>query len=308
MGSATTSYSVRLNTRHVSQPIDAAFPTTTPAGLATLTLAMEPGLHGFVGATFHLPDFDVVLNPLHWNDAPAPLAVQPERNAFGAFTSITSHGPAQYLQSGMTRVLLHDAEQRPYDAFDPRVITPRAGHVDYVYLPELDKVGHGEGPNTKAWERCLATIDSRVAAVCAQLPESAYVVVTSDHGMVYVPDSDRINVDSPLFQAGVRCMAGEPRMRHLYTDTPHEVVDRWSDLLGGAAQVMVRDDAIARGLFGAVDPMLRDRIGDVIAIAHATHAMTSAVVDPKPSGLRGLHGALTDEELLVPLLLLRGVA
>ena len=59
------------------QPVDAAFPTTTPVGLASLTLGAGPGTHGFVGATFMLPDFDQVLAPLHWDAEPHPLAVQP---------------------------------------------------------------------------------------------------------------------------------------------------------------------------------------------------------------------------------------
>ena len=72
--------------------------------------------------------------------------------------------------------------------------------------------------------------------------------------------------------------------------------------------VLHREEAIEHGLFGEVDPSLEDRIGDVIAIAQEDWAMCSAQVDPKPSGLRGLHGALTDEELLVPAIVLRGRA
>jgi hypothetical protein len=54
--------------------------------------------------------------------------------------------------------------------------------------------------------------------------------------------------------------------------------------------------------------VLAERIGDVIAIAHADWSMASQLVDARVSALRGLHGALTDEEILVPSILLRGVA
>ena len=291
-------------------PVDAAFPTTTPAGIATLALAMTPGRHGFVGATFELPDFERVLNPLHWEGDPPPVAVQPEPNVFSRMQNveIRSHGPAAFADSGMTRSLLHAATQIGYERFDPRTIARQSGRLDYVYLPQLDKVGHGEGPNSGAWNQCLRGIDGIVRAVCARLPETAGVFVTSDHGMVLVPDDRRIDIDRAVFMEDVRVIAGEPRMRHIYTDNAPDVRERWSNELGERATVLRRGAAIAAGLFGEVDGMLRDRIGDVIAIASGNWSMASQAVDARVSSLRGLHGALTDEELLVPAVLLRGVA
>lgn len=292
------------------EPVDAAFPTTTPAGLATLTLGMPPGLHGFVGATFELPDFDCVINPLRWEQDPPPVAVQPEPNLFSQFGAleVRSHGPAAYASSGMTQRLLNSAVACGYDKFDPRQIEPIEGRLDYVYLPQLDKVGHVEGPNTPAWNQCLHGIDNAVRAIRARIPASGAVVVTSDHGMMEVPDSGRIDVDHPTFTAGVRLLAGEPRMRHVYTDDVDGVLERWGHGLGERVTLLTRAQAIAMGLFGTVDEALIDRIGDVIAIADAGWSMASQLVDPRVSGLRALHGGLSDDELLVPGLVLRGVA
>lgn len=293
-----------------SEPIDSAFPSTTPAGLATLTLAMPPGLHGFVGATFELPDFECVLNPLHWEADPAPEAVQPEPNMFARMQGIAvrSHGPAAYAASGMTRTLLGGATPRPYEQFDPKSVLAEDGALDYVYLPQLDKVGHVEGALTPAWFKTLREIDRIVGQLRERVPATGGLFITGDHGMVTVPDGNRIYVDDVQFQSGVRLMCGEPRMRHLYTNTPVDVSERWQALLGERAVVLTREAALEMGLFGAWDECLSDRIGDVIAIAQDQWAFTSRVVDPKVSGLRGLHGGLTNAELLVPGLLLTGVA
>lgn len=291
-------------------PIDAAFPTTTPAGLASLALGLTPGTHGFVGATFELPDFERVLNPLRWIDDPTPEAVQPEPNVFERMhgVEVRSHGPAAYADSGMTRTLLGSALSLGYTDFDPQTIEAFAGRLDYVYLPQLDKTGHVDGPLTDPWLRCLQSIDAQIAVMLRRLPAAAVVVVTSDHGMVDVPDAHRIDVDAAPFASGVRLMAGEPRMRHLYTDDPEPVRERWANLLGDRADVLLRSEAIGMGLFGVTDDILEDRIGDVLAIATGTWAMTSPRIDPRVSALRGLHGGLTEAELLVPGLVLRGVA
>lgn len=291
-------------------PLDAAFPTTTPAGIASITLGLPPGRHGLVGATFELPDFGQVLNPLHWEQDPAPAAVQPEPNVFAGLQGIQarSHGPVRFATSGMTRTLLGSAEQCGYERFDPAVITAADARLDYVYLPELDKIGHGEGPFTPSWRRCLQGMDALVRRLLERVPANAGLLLTSDHGMVTVPDDRRVDVDDPMLQAGVRLLAGEPRMRHVYCDDADEVRTRWARELGERVVVLLRREAIDLGLFGDVDDLLAERIGDVIAIAQDDWALTSSTVDPKPSGLRGMHGALTDAELLVPCLLMPGVA
>lgn len=291
-------------------PIDAAFPTTTPAGLASITLGTPPGWHGFVGASFRLPDFECMLNPLQWQDDPPPVAVLPDANLFSQFVGleVRSHGPAAFAASGMTRRLLNSAISVPYEQFEPGSIETAPGRLDYVYLPKLDKAGHVHGPNTDAWNACLSEIDRLVVKVLRRLPPGAAVIVTSDHGMVSVPDDRRIDIDAAAFSEGVVQVAGEPRMRHLYCDDAAVVVDRWRSLVGDRGQVLTRGEAIAAGLFGAVDEALEERIGDVLAIANDDWSFASTDVDARVSGLRGLHGGLTDEELLVPALVLRGVA
>ena len=292
------------------QPVDAAFPTTTPVGLASLTLGAGPGMHGFVGATFMLPDFDQVLAPLHWDSEPHPVAVQPEPTLFERAHQVESrrHAPVKYADTGMTRSLLAGMRVMDYEQFDPNVIDGRQAGLDYVYLPKLDRIGHVHGANTPKWLRHLHELDALVADFAARLPKSSTIVVTSDHGMVTIPDDQRIDVDAAAFSEFVDVLAGEPRMRHIYTRQPDRVMDRWTDELADRATVMSRADAIASGLFGPVEPGLADRIGDVIAIANERWIMASQRVDPRTSALRGLHGGCTAAEIRVPALRFAGVA
>lgn len=291
-------------------PVDAAFPTTTPAGLATLTLATPPGRHGMVGATFYLPDFETVLAPLHWETEPFPPAVQPEPTVFQRLEHSTAHrhGPAKYADTGMTRTLLAGAVPHDYESFDPDVITRRAQHLDYVYLPKLDKLGHTFGPNTPKWLSYLRDIDELVAYLARRVGPDGAVFVTSDHGMITIPDEHRIDIDIDDFMYGVDIVAGEPRMRHLYGPDPERVRDRWQDLLGTRAVVLLRDEAIATGIFGSVDPLLAERIGDVVAICVDDWLLASQRIDPRGSAMTGVHGALTPAEVLVPALMIGGVA
>ena len=69
-----------------------------------------------------------------------------------------------------------------------------------------------------------------------------------------------------------------------------------------------REEAVASGVFGPVDDALAARIGDVVALARGTWALTASGRDPGPSRLVAYHGSLTATELAIPLLLARGRA
>jgi len=129
------------------------------------------------------------------------------------------------------------------------------------------------------------------------------LVVTADHGMVDV--QRRIWIDT-IYEllTDVQAVAGEPRMRHLYTDVPDTVIARWTRQLGDDARLVTRAAAIDAGYFGAVDPLLEDRIGDVIALPAPGVVLASARVDDLVSRLPGQHGGLTEDERRIPGLLL----
>jgi hypothetical protein len=57
-----------------------------------------------------------------------------------------------------------------------------------------------------------------------------------------------------------------------------------------------------------VDGALAARIGDVVALARGSWAITAGRHEPGPSRLTAYHGSLTATELAVPLLLARGGA
>lgn len=136
-------------------------------------------------------------------------------------------------------------------------------------------------------------------------------MVTADHGMLDVPDATRFDLDQePDLADGVRLLAGEPRARYVHAEPGAEddVLHRWREVLGDRAWVGSREDAVVSGVFGPVDDGVAERIGDVVALARGTWALTAPRREPGPSSLIGYHGSLTATELAIPLLMARGRA
>ncbi len=162
------------------------------------------------------------------------------------------------------------------------------------------------GPDTDAWCAQLGIVDRIAEQLADRLPPEAALLVTADHGMVAVPEAERIDADgSDALQDGVVALAGEPRMRHVHTrpGAAGDVAARWRSVLGDDWAVLHRSGAIDRGLFGpTVTAEAAARIGDVVALALGTGGVVERRRAPRLSMMPGQHGALTDDELLVPLL------
>ncbi|UMG92783.1 hypothetical protein [Nocardioides sp. TF02-7] len=82
-----------------------------------------------------------------------------------------------------------------------------------------------------------------------------------------------------------------------------DVLDRWRETLGERAEVLTRAEAIGRGWFGAVDPGVLPRIGDVVVACRGRTAVLSTEDFPYEGMLIGMHGSLTPDEMLIPMLL-----
>jgi len=133
--------------------------------------------------------------------------------------------------------------------------------------------------------------------------------VTADHGMVHVPDDAKVDADAvPQLRDGVVALAGEPRARyvHCVAGASADVAAAWRSVLGEQWWVGSRDEAIGAGLFGpTVSGAAARRIGDVVAVSLGSAGVVERRRLPRLASMPGQHGSVTDEELLVPLLVSR---
>jgi hypothetical protein len=299
--------------------LSAPCPSTTPVSLTTLGTGLPPGAHGVLGFVTAVPGEDRLLNHVQWTDDPDPRTWQARPTVFAqaaaAGIAVTAAGPYAYARSGLSDAAYRGATYRgvvsPGDltaaVLAALAATPRA--LVYGYVPELDLTGHVRGIDSPAWRAQLAHVDRTVEQLVDGLPDDAALLVTADHGMLDVPAETRLDLDDePALDDGVRLLAGEPRARYVHAvdGAAGDVLDRWRAVLGDRAWVAGRDEALATGIFGAVDDGLAGRIGDVVALARGSWAFPASRREPGPARLAAYHGSLTATELAVPLLCARG--
>ncbi|ROP58736.1 alkaline phosphatase family protein [Curtobacterium sp. PhB115] len=291
------------------------FPTTTAAALSTLTTGRSPGTHGVVGYSGWNPDTGTVMNLLGGWDTEVPAdwflteTLFTRAAALGVDPVVV--GPERYRASGMTANVLGGARYVPADTIPARVDaalaeTATGRSLVYLYVPELDSIGHKHGWQSDRWTAALELLDGELARLGARVAPDVGVLVTADHGVLDVPDHANIAID-PLLLTDVVGVAGDPRCRQLTVAPGTDVrglVGAFRARYGKKASVASRDEAIAAGWFGAVSPDVVERIGDVVVVARGSWAFNDdrALRDGEvPKRMIGQHGGLTDEETLVPL-------
>jgi hypothetical protein len=306
--------------------LTAGFPSTTVTSLASLSTGVPAGQHAMTGYSTYMEEVDAAVNWLSWRavgtkddlrDRLVPEVIQPEetmwQRAADAGVSVAIVSSRDFEGTGLTRAVFRGGSYNGVttggDAIAVAAEAADRGYrsLVYAYAPELDFVGHVRGPGSDAWAAQLSLVDRHVELLASRLPVGTTLLVTADHGMAVMRAEETVDADvesSPL-REGVRALAGEPRMRHVHArpGAADDVLATWRSVLGDRAWVITGDEAVRSGLFGTiVTPLARQRIGDVLAIARDGLGVVQRRRESLSSSLLGHHGALTDEELLVPLL------
>jgi Type I phosphodiesterase / nucleotide pyrophosphatase len=297
------------------RPLTAGFPAMTATSLTSLGTGRPPGQHGVLGYFVMVPGEDRLLNSLRWDSRVDPAAWQPGSTIFerAAAAGITGFHVAHsaLLRTGLTAAALRGARGVAADTLGAlaaqaaAVLRSSDRALALVYHSQLDSTGHEFGCSSDAWRYHLGQVDRLAEHLAGALPPGTAMYVTADHGQVDAPAQDRVDADTaPALRDGVALLGGDSRARYVYAEpgAAADVLATWREVLGHRAWVAGRDEAIAEGWFGPVDPRLVPRIGDVVAAATGTSAIVATTAEPLESALIGVHGSLTLAEQAVPLL------
>jgi hypothetical protein len=296
------------------EPGTAGVPSTTATSLSSLGTALPPGAHGVVGFTSRIPGTDRLLNALTWDKNVDPKQWQPHATAFTGLrlngAAVTVINKREFRDTGLTVAALRGADFVGADRVGERLAAAVASSAErpsltYLYDGDLDWTGHRYGVASAQWLQQLVMVDAEAEQLRESLAPDVRLLVVADHGMLDSPISARVDVDRELvLRDGVALMGGEARFRHLYcrSGAVADVAATWSSVLGRRADVLTRQEAVGRGWFGQVDPSVLPRLGDVIVACRGDHAVVSTADFAYEATLIGLHGSLSADEMLIPML------
>lgn len=307
--------------------LTSVFPSTTATAITTYLTGLSPAEHALTGWHVYLREIGLVgaVLPFRVRGRESPLrarglapeklydhaslasrlpatsfAVSPESILRSEYNVAHTRGAARtgYTSQGQMFQALHDC-----------LAAPGERKFIYAYYPVLDSVAHEQGIGSAKAAEVLRTLDRSLAAFLDKARGSdATLVICADHGFIDIPAQGNLELQHlPHLQAMLRApLCGERRVPFCYVKPGLEEAflrQAQSDL-EGRATVRPSTSLLEEGWFGpgTAHPELRFRVGDFILVMHPGYTFKDWTPGEKRHRLVGVHGGVSADEMLVPLL------
>lgn len=314
-------------------------PSTTAAAIPTFWTGLSPAQHGITGYEMWMKEYGTIANMiLH---SPSFFQVGPgmlERAGFDPETylpnptigvhlkavGIETHAFQHFsiVRTGLSRMLFKEANVTAFSGIADlwtgliqflEQASPQAKRYIWVYWSLVDHLGHKHGP----WDqRVFDEIHTIVWTwqeffwkrfPAAQRPGTV-VIITADHGMEDTPQNPHYEVKRhPRFMSHlVLPPTGENRFIYLYPKPGRSRSMRayFEETWPEEFVLVPSHDVLQWRLMGpgTPHPALPDRVGQWIAIPVNQGYLWWS---PKENDMKGRHGGLSRNEMLVPFLAFR---
>lgn len=288
---------------HLAGIFNSVFLSTTVAATTSAMSGLQPCEHGWLGWDCYYPQVDknvtVFLNTVQGTDEPAAdyslaWSVTPYENVV---TTINKAGGKAYGCAPFLEPFPKSIEEicsrikELCEESDSKYI--------YAYWNQPDEDLHDNGCKSIVVKETLKNIEMVVNKLAEGL-EDTLLIVTADHGHI---DTDYVVLqDYPkICDCLIRMPSLEPRVLNFFIkDDKKDIFEKeFKKEFGDKFLLMPMEDAIKKNLFGTGKhhENFRAMLGDYLAIA--TDNLTIYFTDER--GLT-MHGSLTEEEMLIPLI------
>ncbi|MDR0993573.1 MAG: alkaline phosphatase family protein [Verrucomicrobiota bacterium] len=316
--------------RHPWQIMTTVSPATTASVVTTVATGASPAEHAVLGWHLHLPDLgmDGTILPFSTRTGtpiapadfdlerylalPTPLATTQGKRV------LISQAPLPSSRTSMAQSWWHERHAyqdlegllRRLKTFARKSVRNPA--FAYAYWPFYDTLCHECGPDGQPAHRHLVDLDAFLArAEKALHGTDTLLLVTADHGHMRTENTIDLSAIPGFYDCLASLPSGDARMTQCFVRPAQRhaflQLTRQPPLAGNS--VCVAHSAILRsGLLGpgTLHPALRARLGDEVLFAAPGCSFQyprAQAQNQKP--LRGTHGGLSEDELRVPLFVIR---
>jgi len=319
---------VHLN-RNLRGSMTSVYPPTTTSAITTLLTGMAPQQHGLTGWHMYFRELGSILAVLPGKpryggvglgaagiDTAKLLGHVAFADRIGVETCIIS--PASIARSDFNLAHLGRARLTGYQGLDglldsiDAVLHEDGRRFVHAYWPELDSIGHREGIGSEAARAHLQELDRAFMTLLERIGGTdTLVIVCADHGQVDSTPASRLSLDDhpELREMLALPLCGEPRSVYCYLRPGCEQdFDSYVESgLAGVAHGFTASHLLDHHWFGpgAPHPELARRIGDRVLLMQSNYTLKDWLPQEKRVELIGVHGGLTADELLVPLVIAR---
>ena len=317
--------------------ISSVFPSTTAAAITTYLTGDAPLQHGLTGWHTYLRELGCVMTvlpgrPRYGGASYRRAGIDPVKlfghaSVFDRIQTrsviVSPHFIARsdfnLAHAGRAEILaydgLRDLFRQTLRAIRPnrrwRQPRPPAPNYLYLYWPALDTIGHEQGMESAAAVAHLAAIEQAIEDFSsAAAGTDSLLLISADHGQIDTTPRDNIDLaDHPeLADCLLLPLCGEPRAAFCYVRADRSKVfeNYCHQVFGDQIDLIPSRQLVEEGVFGfgTPHPRFMDRVGDYCLLPRGNRVIRDSLPSETPHAQIGVHGGLSEAELMVPLCVL----
>lgn len=312
--------------RHLRAQLTSVFPSTTASAVTTYLSGLAPQQHALTGWHMHFSELDAVAAVLPLKprgpgrfEAPdrlpqrlfghRPFTARIARRSVMISPQSIASSPFNRYHAGPAQVLAYKTLAELFARIQEAVRQADAPSYIYAYYPDLDALAHEHGIASPQTDACLAALDAAFGRLLAALAGSNCLVLASaDHGFIDSPPERQLDLAQlpQLADTLSRPLCGERRVVYCYVrdGQARRFEAAAGDCLDGRAEVFPAREFIEAGWFGPgrPDPRLASRIGDYVLLMREDWTLKDQLPGEKQHPQIGVHGGVSADEMLVPLI------
>ena len=312
--------------QNLKTSITSVFPPSTGSAITSFLSGLPPQQHGVIGWYVHLKEYGLVSRILPYTNAVDGNVIDVPISRVIDVKSIFSGIERKYsviydnhiVDSEYTKNLSGSARRIGYSDIETffssisgAISETRKQSYIYSYWPTLDSISHFLGCESPEAKEHLREFDDKLRTFVETLVGSdTTLLITADHGFNDVSLKDIVYTrDHPTFEKCLQLpVCGDTRTGFCYVrPSKVSVFEKYiEEDLEGVCVIHNSEDLIRDGWFGLFDmhPRLSDRVGDYTLTFNDGYAILNCFPGFDPPELRGHHGGVSSDEMLVPLIVI----
>ena len=292
---------------HLKSTYSSIFPPTTVAATTSIASGLNPCEHGWLGWDCYYPEIDknvtVFLNTETGtsNQAADYNVAWTYRRYESVVEKIRANGGDAYEVTPFVEPFPDDFGKICEQI---KILCKKLGKkYIYSYWNEPDHIMHEKGCYGTEAKQTIRTLEKQVQRLCEEL-ENALVIVTADHGHL---DSKGVSItDYPnITECLVRMPSIEPRALNLFVkkEKREQFEYEFKKEFGDKFLLWTKEQVRHSKIFGngTEHPYFEKMLGDYLAIAIDDLSIYNT--REEADFFIGVHAGLTEDEMMIPLII-----
>ena len=292
--------------RNNSQVMTALYPSTTTNVTSSYETGLAPVEHAWLGWTLYFDEIekpvDVFINKSNGEEAAEYDVAWRYIPKVSVFEKLEQTGNVKASSvSAFSEDYCVESLEELFRATE-ELCKDQERHYIYTYWNEPDHTMHGHGCHCNEIGSILREIEERTEQLAKSVGDDTLIILTADHGLIdavhhYLDDHPRI-VEMLRHVPTIEARAASFHVKEEYYQS-FPVVFR--EEYGENFILLKRDEFIRQYLGNGVEhTKIRSFVGDYVALATGNDCIDKWRSDFE---LKGVHAGLTEQEMLVPLII-----